>query len=142
MQNRFLEATRPPRARPGRHAGIMREQSWAVPMAASDRVLLVLIENGGVDLGLPELVDRLLAALPGASILPDSIKARLVAALREKLRSVTDDLLEGAELLANRYGAAKPDPFGEVVILRNRTGAYADLKGQLIAQSRANKIID
>src|SRR4051794_29836890 len=123
MQNRFLEPTRPARVRPARHAAIVREQSWAIPMAASDRVLLVFMENGGVDLGLPELVDRLLSALPGASILPDAIKARLVSAIREKLKSVTDDLLEGAELLVNRYDAAKPDPFGNVVILRNGTGA-------------------
>jgi GH24 family phage-related lysozyme (muramidase) len=142
MENRFLEATRPQRSRPGRHPGIVRQYSWSSPMAASDRALIVFIENGGVDLGIPELVDKLLSAIPGAGILPDSVKAELVSAIRDKLKSTTDNLLEGAELLVNRYSAAKPDPFGDVVILRNGTGAYADLKGQLIAQSRARKIVD
>jgi GH24 family phage-related lysozyme (muramidase) len=142
MENRFLEATRPQRRRAGSHPAIVRQHTWAAPMAASDRVLIVFMENGGVDLGIPELVGELLSAIPGSGILPESAKAGLVSAIRDRLRSVTDDLLEGAELLANRYTAAKPDPFGDVVILRNGTGAYADLKGQLIAQTRARRIVD
>ena len=115
---------------------------WARPFSAADRVLVVLLENGGVDLGIPALVDRLLSSLPGSSAIPDSFKESLVNTIREKLRSVTDSLLESAELLLNRYTDAKPGLFGDVIVLRDGTASYDDLKRTLLAQSRAGKIID
>src|SRR6185503_4536001 len=67
---------------------------WARQMAAADRALVVLIENKGVDLGIPEVVEKLLAALPGSSLIPDSAKGALVNGIREKLTKITDNLLE------------------------------------------------
>jgi hypothetical protein len=122
--------------------GLSGMQSLVLPLSATDRVLVVLIENGGIDLGLPDLVDRVLAVVPGASVLPDSVKSGLVSALRAKLLQTTDNLLETAELTLNRYTAAKPDPYGDVVVLRDGTATYADLKRTLIAQTGAGKLID
>ena len=115
---------------------------WAAQLSAADRVLVILIENGGVDLGIPELVNKLLAFLPGSGLIPDSVKQRLVAHLREKIKSFTDNLMETLELSINRYQKSKPDLFGDVVVLRDGTSSYQALKGQLIALSTAGKIID
>ncbi len=144
MENRFLEpygqgqlATRP---RPTR--GLAASQTWAQPFAATDRALVILIDNGGVDLGIPELVDKLLAAIPGGDLIPDRYRQELVTYLRDKIKEFTDDLLETLELTLNRYTAASPDLFGSVVVLRDGTASYQDLKSQLIALSKSGKIID
>src|SRR5437588_3841104 len=115
---------------------------WAQPFSARDRVLVILIENGGVDLGIPTLVKKLLSSVPGADLIPDVYRQKLVDYIREKIRSFTDNLLESVELSANRYTAAKPDLFGDVLILRDGTASYQDLKGKLLALSRAGKIVD
>jgi len=65
-----------------------------------------------------------------------------VTYLRDKIRHFTDDLLESLELTLNRYSAAKPDLFGDVVVLRDGTSSYQDLKGQLISLSAAGRIVD
>ena len=152
MENRFLEMEHEfggISARSGRsgaralaasHAG--RSFDWARPQSAAQRALVILIDNGGVDLGIPDLVDKILSVLPGASLLPDDFKQKLVDFLRAKIKSFTDDLLESAELTANRYTAAKPDLYADVVILRNSTATYSDLKSQLISLSQAGRIID
>jgi Papain-like cysteine protease AvrRpt2/Phage lysozyme len=143
-ENRFLEVDHQMRHR-RRHHGVPRYaglESLALPFAATDRALVVLIENGGIDLGIPWLVDKLLSTVPGASILPRSVRDGIVSALRHKLEQLTDNLLESAELTLNRYGSAKPDPYGDVVVLRDGTATYVDLKRTLIAQAGANKIID
>jgi GH24 family phage-related lysozyme (muramidase) len=148
-ENRFLEvdrelnrlSTRRHGHRNGRTA-LSRMESYSFPFSATDRVLVVLIENGGIDLGLPDLVDRLLAIVPGASVLPDSVKSGLVNALRDRLRSITDNLLETAELTLNRFSAAKPDTYSDVVVLRDGSATYTELKRTLIAQAGANKIVD
>lgn len=118
------------------------QSAWSKSLAAPDRALVILIENGGVDLGLPALVQKLLAAVPRGDMIPDSARKRLVDFLREKIKSLTDNLLETAELSINRYAAAKPDLYGDVVVLRNSTATHQDLKNKLIALSRAQKIID
>jgi GH24 family phage-related lysozyme (muramidase) len=152
-ENRFLEVDhelRRIRARRHRHhsqqydraPGMAGMQSLAIPLSATERVLVVLIENGGIDLGLPDIVDRLLSVVPGASMLPSSVKTGLVDALRDRLRTVTDRLLETAELTLNRFSAAKPDPYGDVVVLRDGTATYSELKRTLIAQATAGKIVD
>jgi len=41
----------------------------------------------------------------------------------------------------NRYSAAKPDFFGDVITLRDGTASYQELKNKLIELSRANKIV-
>ena len=158
MENRFLRGDRsfmqsrpglrpPGSENPGLFAldsGVRSYQSssWAQPFSASNRTLVILIENGGVDLGIPALVDRLLAQIPGADAVPDGLRRKLVDYLRQKIIGFTDNLLETAELSLNRYAASKPEFFGDVVVLRDGTASYQDLKGQLFALSRAGKIID
>jgi GH24 family phage-related lysozyme (muramidase) len=88
------------------------------------------------------LVDKLLAGIPGASLIPDAYRQKLVDHIREAIKSLTDKLLETAELSANRYTAAKPDLFGDVVILRDGTSSYHDLKDKLLSLSRGGKIVD
>jgi hypothetical protein len=117
--------------------------SWySQPFSAADRALVVLMENGGVDLGIPELVDKLLSSIPGADLIPDSVRGDFVTFLRNKIKSFTDSLLEGAELTLNRYDAAKPNLFGEVIVLRNGTATYGELKGKLHALTQAGKVVD
>jgi hypothetical protein len=115
---------------------------WANALSAPDRVLVILIENGGVDLGIPKLVDKLLAAVPAASLIPDSYRQKLIDQIRETIKSFTDNLLESVELSVNRFTAAKPNLFGDVVILRDGTSSYQDLKKTLISLSNDKKIID
>jgi GH24 family phage-related lysozyme (muramidase) len=153
VENRFLDMEQELRgisARSGRSSATRtfswgatsRSFDWARAQSAAQRVLVILIENGGIDLGIPDLVDKILAAVPGTSLLPDDLKQKLIAFLRQQIKSFTDDLLETAELAANRYTAARPDLYADVVVLRDGTASYADLKGQLIAQSQAGKIVD
>ena len=154
MENRFVEMDREFRgisARSGRGQGARafatglaagRSFDWARPQSAAQRVLVILIENGGIDLGIPDLVDKILSVLPASSLLPDDLKQKLVAFLRQQIKSITDNLLESAELAANRYTAAKPDPYSDIVVLRDGSATYSDLKSQLISLSQAGKIID
>jgi GH24 family phage-related lysozyme (muramidase) len=154
VENRFVEMDREFRgisARSDRGKGTRafatsyatgRSFDWARPQSAAQRVLVILIENGGIDLGIPDLVDKILSVLPGSSVLPDDLKQKLVAFLRQQIKIITDNLLESAELAANRYTAAKPDPYSDVVVLRDGTASYSDLKSQLISLSQAGKIID
>jgi GH24 family phage-related lysozyme (muramidase)/uncharacterized protein YycO len=116
--------------------------AWSQGLSANDRSLVILIESGGVDLGIPELVDKLMSALPGLDQIPSAYKRVLVNVLREKIKSFTDNLIESAELTLNRYQAAKPDYFGSVVVLRNGTASYDELKKQLLSLSRAGRIVD
>jgi GH24 family phage-related lysozyme (muramidase) len=115
---------------------------WAKAMAVQDRVLVILIENGGIDLGIPALVDKLLAAVPGASLIPDSSRQALIQQIKETITKLTDSALESAELNINRYTAAKPGLYGDVVTLRDGTASYSDLKSKLIALSEEGRIID
>src|SRR5690242_20400851 len=134
MENRFLEmddylkrGTRGSGTMSKRPLVLGRSSSmslrWAQPFSAADRVLVILIENGGIDLGIPALVDQLLQLLPGSSALPDNIRQLITTTLRDKLKSFTDNLIETAELVANRYTAAKPSLFSDVVILRDGTAS-------------------
>ncbi|HEX8955866.1 MAG TPA: lysozyme [Burkholderiaceae bacterium] len=162
MSNRFLEMNyylkqdmrRTPRGGNGRYGGngvfpaVSASQSyaWARPFSATQRVLIILIENGGIDLHIPQLADSILSALPGAGMIPDSVKHDLRDVIARKIndtvKSVTKDLLETVELAANRYTAAKPDIYGDVIILRNGAASFNDLKLQLFAQTNAGKIVD
>ena len=120
-----------------------RGQSFAGSASAADRTLVVLIENGGVDLGLPDLVDKLISEIPGASsIISDSMKSQIVTSLRDWLKKTTDNLIESAELTLNRYSATKPDSYGDVVILRDSSATFAELKNALFTASRAGRVID
>lgn len=120
----------------------VRAFDWVRPMAAQNRVLVILVENGGVDLGIPTLVEKLLQMLPGSSVIPESFRQALVDTLRSKIKAITDNLLESAELAVNRYQDAKPSLFSDVIVLRDGTSSYQDLKRTLIDQSREGKIID
>jgi GH24 family phage-related lysozyme (muramidase) len=115
---------------------------YATQFAAADRVLVILIENKGVDLGIPDLVDKLLSSVPGANLVPDATRQQLVEFIREKIKALTDSLIETAELTLNRYAGSKPEFFGDVIVLRDGTASYNDLKQTLLAQSRQGKIID
>src|SRR5262245_12906035 len=130
MENRFLPATPSRRtgARPGPRAPVARSTSlsrsksvYAHSMSADQRALVILIENGGIDLEIPELVDKILAVLPGTSLLPESVRQQLITFVHDTIKSLTDTLLESADLALNRYSAAKPDLFGSVIVLRNST---------------------
>ncbi|RYC05227.1 glycoside hydrolase family protein [Nocardioides zhouii] len=152
-QNRFVEmhnylrcapppgrgASRPVLSRPHGYASA---QSVSRSMAATDRALVVLLDNGGVDLGLPALVDKILDALPGSSMIPSSVKRDIVSAVERKLREVTDNLLESAELALARYEKAKPGQYADVTVLRNSASLADDMKAKLFALGRAGKIID
>lgn len=150
MENRFIPSP-PLRRRGGAQTALLdpivgysRSQSAAFvrTFSVQDRVLVVLIENGGVDLGIPEVAKKIVATLPGGSLIPDSVVNALASKLRDWLRTQTDRLLEDAELSLGRYRAAKGSSYGEVVVLRDGTASYDDLKKTLIDQTRAGKLID
>jgi GH24 family phage-related lysozyme (muramidase) len=142
--NRFLDVDVGTRPRNGNRAfaDLVGTESWEVPFSAAERVLVVLIENGGVDLGIPALVDKLLKGVPGGGAVPDQARHALVAYLRKTIEGLTDNLLETLELTLNRYTAAKPALFGDVVVLRDGTASYQELKSRLFSLSAAGKIVD
>lgn len=160
MENRFLEAedhlkrvSRRKRCAPRRNgsyrtavaerpATSYQASEWSKPLAATDRSLVILIENGGVDLGIPELVSKLLEAIPKSDLIPEEYKQKLVGYIRDKLKTITDNLIETLELSLNRYSAAKPSFYGDVVTLRDGTSSYDDLKNKLLDLSRKGRIID
>src|SRR4051812_33208078 len=80
-----------------------RGRTLARSLSVDQRALVVLIENGGVELGIPDLADKLLAALPQASLIPQSVRQSLIVFLRDTIKGFTDNLLESAELAINRY---------------------------------------
>jgi len=141
--NRFIAyaASLPSRATPPAWQ-MARAQSWAAPFTAQQRALVVLIENGGIDLELGALVDKIADQLPLGGDLAKAALRPLAGALREKIKAATDTLLESAELALNRYGSARPDHYDSVTVLRDGTASYAELKAKLIELSRAQKIID
>lgn len=153
MENRFFEmceyleevacAPEDKKIASGSFNGLASSQSfdWSKSMTVQNRVLVVLIENGGVDLGIPDLINKLLSVLK-IGYLPDAAKDALVSYVRKKIISFTDNLIETAELTINRYNAAKPDLFGNVIILRNGTATYQELKDTLIKLSKDKKVID
>lgn len=116
--------------------------SWSGTMTASNRALVILIENGGVDLGIPALVDKIFSALNSLIPVPAIARQALINFLREKITTFTDNLIETAELTLNRYNTAAPNTFGSVVVLRNGTASYTELKNTLIRLTRENKIMD
>jgi hypothetical protein len=149
MENRFLSnsSLRPAPAAVRRPIGgaqpFSRAKSvYARSFSAEQRALVILIENGGIDLEIPAFVDRILAALPGTNLLPESARQQLIVFVHDTIKGFTDTLLETADLALNRYSAAKPDLFGSVTVLRNSTATYDDLKGKLIALSKEGRLID
>ena len=58
-----------------------RPRDWVVPQAADVRELVVLLENGGIDLGLRGLVDAVVVdLLPGASlVVSDEVRGAMAA---------------------------------------------------------------
>jgi hypothetical protein len=150
MTNRFLdddviEARRvDTNRRPGQAPRFARDASvaeYSRDLAATRRALVVLIENGGVDLGIPELADRLLSAFP-QSLVPADARRKLIAFLRDSIKRQTDNLLESAELALNRYSSAAPEYFGNVTVLRNGTATYQELRDRLVDLSKQGKVVD
>lgn len=141
--NRFLDTRHYYGDRHDLLIGGRRRHGWATPSSVTDRLLVVLIENGGIDLGLPDLVDRLVTEIPGASsIISDSMKTEVVSSLRAWLLRTTDNLIETAELALNRYTATKPATYGDVVVLRDSAATFAELKNTLFTASRSGKVVD
>jgi hypothetical protein len=141
--NRLVEVNRYYGARPHVRGARSGRHAFAMPASATDRVLVVLIHNGGVDLGLPALVDKLISEIPGASaLIGDSLKAQIVTGLQDWLKKTTDQLIETAELTLNRYTGAKPETYGDVVVLRDSDATFGELKSALFAATRAGKVID
>ena len=120
--------------------------NWARSQSAAQRVLVILIENLGVDLRIPEAVDALINSIPGSGLIPDAAKKKIrdliAAEINKPLKKLSKDLLESVELLGNRYAAAKPGLYGDVVILQNGAATYDELKRRLIASSAAGQLID
>jgi hypothetical protein len=115
---------------------------YARSLSADQRALVVLIDNGGIDFGIPELVDRLLQALPEPGLIPEGIRQKLIVFVRDTIKGLTDTLLESAELAINRYSAAAPEYFGSVAVLRDGTASYDDLRNKLFSLSSEGKLID
>lgn len=142
MSNRFLAyAASVPETR--HHAPRLSQvQSLARTFTASQRALVVLIENGGIDLDLAGLIDKFLGALPGGDLITAEMRRSLATSLREKIKTVTDTLIESAELALNRYASAAPQHYDSVAVLRDGTATYEELKRKLIELSKAGKMID
>src|SRR3954462_15212225 len=101
--NRFLEIDRYYGTRPHPRRSTAAGSRFAGAQTVADRVLVVLIENGGIDLGLPDLVNQLIDEIPGAAtLIGDDLKAQIVSGLKDWLKKTTDQLLESAELALNR----------------------------------------
>jgi len=146
-ENRFVEPDHQGRRMRGdysipRIAAMQSFSPFSFPLAVTDRALVVLIDNGGIDLQLGDVVDGLLALVPAGRMLTGSLRQDIVNALHDKIKSVTKNLLETAELTLNRYTAAKPGRYGDVFVLRDGAATYADLKRTLIAQTNVGRIID
>ena len=143
MENRFLEIDAELNEMRRKTRRYVASQSlYARSLTADQRSLVILIENGGVDLGIPALADKLLEALPQSRLLPESARQKVIVFLRDTIKKFTDDLLESAELALNRYSAASPDYYGLVTVLRNGTASYDDLRNKLFSLSREGKLID
>lgn len=165
MENRFLPMSSPASQARSRRASAPRQarrqsygQGWGLdcmpgalsvedarlvrPQAVNDRVLVVLIENGGIDLGIPALADKLIEVLPGSSFVPDDLRLKLINFLRAKIKEFTDDLLESAELALNRYNAAQPGTYGVVTVLRNSTATHDELRDTLFKHTREGRFVD
>jgi hypothetical protein len=131
-----------PAAPPATHGYASSQSLYSRSLAADQRTLVILIENGGVDLGIPELVDKLLEVVPQSNLLPESARQKVIVFIRDTIQKFTDNLLESAELALNRYSAASPEHYGIVTVLRNGTASYDDLKNKLFSLSREGKLID
>jgi GH24 family phage-related lysozyme (muramidase) len=150
MENRFIPSGTIRRRGGARTAlldpivGRSQQQStgFGRSFSVQDRVLVILIENGGIDLEIPEAARKIVAALPGGSLIPDGVVDSLAGKLRDWIKAQTDRLLEDAELSLGRYRSAKGSSYGDVVVLRDGTASYDDLKRTLIDQTRAGKLID
>src|SRR5690606_29849308 len=99
-------------------------------------------ENGGVNLRVGPLVDSILNGVPGAGLVPQSVKDALVRSIEDGIRSATDNLLENAELIINRYSQSRPEFYGDVIVLRNNNAFYQNLKDTLVRLSGEGKVID
>lgn len=146
MKNRFQEwdLRNLPNGRNGQSHSLSVNRRPAKRRATSFSVmpsqLIILIENGGVDLGIPGLVDAILSKLP--IDVPDSLRSQLVTMIKNKITEWTDTIAEDFELNLNRYSSAKGQFYDDVQILRNGSASYNDLKDTLIKLSKANIIAD
>jgi hypothetical protein len=115
-----------------------------VPLGPKDRVLVVLLENGGIEIDITAILMELKKLIPAsaASLIPDAIIKQAGDYIKEQIKKKTDYILESADLLLNRFNSAVPIHYGKVIILRDSSASYTDLKKALIDETRDNKIID
>ncbi|NJN46404.1 MAG: hypothetical protein HC808_07925 [Candidatus Competibacteraceae bacterium] len=114
------------------------------PPGPKDRVLVVLLENGGIQVDVAAILLKLKKLLPDAveSLIPDSALKQAGDYIKEQIRKKTDSILESADLLLNRFDSAVPAQYSKVIILRDGSASYTDLTKALVDQTKANKIID
>ncbi|PID42549.1 MAG: hypothetical protein CSB48_10070 [Proteobacteria bacterium] len=121
------------------------------PPGPKDRVLVVLLENGGIKIDVAAILSKLKKLLllqklllPDAveRLIPDSALKLAGDHIKEQIKKKTDTILESADLLLNRFNSAVPAHYGKVIILRDSSASYTDLKNALVDQTKADKIID
>jgi hypothetical protein len=114
------------------------------PFGPKDRTLVVLLENGGIEIDVPAILLKLKKLIPAsaASLIPDTVIQQAGDYIKEQIKKKTDFLLESADLLLNRFTSAIPIHYGKVIILRDGTASYVDLKKALIDETRDHKTID
>lgn len=115
---------------------------YSFSKASNNRALVILLENGGIDLGVPALVNKIMARVPGSSIIPQAVIDQFSNYVNEKIRDLTDKLLESAELVANRYTSSKPEFYSEVLILKDGKASYTELSQALTRLTKEDKLID
>ncbi|MBX7225027.1 MAG: glycoside hydrolase family protein [Chitinophagales bacterium] len=116
--------------------GAMSYNGFSKPFTASQRVLIVLIENGGIEIDTRKILEPLL------QVIPETFRETAFSYLNRKIKEYTDTILESAELYLNNYAGSSPDFYGNVVILRNGTATFEELKNALTTYSKQDKTID
>lgn len=114
------------------------------PFGPKDRTLVVLLENGGIEIDVAAILLKLKKLIPmgAGSLIPDTVIKQAGDYIKEQIKKKTDYILESADLLLNRFNSAVPMHYSKVIILRDGTASYTDLKKALIDETRDHKTID
>jgi GH24 family phage-related lysozyme (muramidase) len=98
-------------------------------LSASQRALVVLSESGG-DAGVDRVVEELVGPLD------------LGASIREDVRRTLAESVRNASGASQALASAKPDFYGDVVVLENTAGLAETLRDTLVRLSGAGRIVD
>ena len=109
-----------------------------------DRTLVVLLENGGITIDVTAILMKLKKLIPSTvgNLIPDAVIKQAGDYIKEQIKKKTDYILESADMLLNRFNKAVPAHYGKVIILRDGSASYTELKNTLIDQTRDKKTID